>query len=69
MATTAERIIDLIHDLPEKEAAEVLDFAEFLKGKAEAASDLAEAQAALSRLDRGEETTIPWAAIKAEHGL
>jgi hypothetical protein len=55
--------------LPEKDAAEVLDFAELLKGKAEAASDLAEAQAALSRLDRGEETTIPWAAIKAEHGL
>lgn len=69
MATTAERIFELVQTMPEREAAEVLDFAEFLRQKAEDAEDLADAQAALGRLERGEETTVSWAAIKAEHGL
>lgn len=31
--------------------------------------DAREAEAALERIERGDETTIPWEAIKAEHGL
>ncbi|MDD5037080.1 MAG: hypothetical protein PHE55_20325 [Methylococcaceae bacterium] len=32
-------------------------------------ADIREAEAALARIERGEETPIPWKAIKAEHGL
>jgi predicted DNA-binding protein len=31
--------------------------------------DLDDAREALSRIERGEQETIPWEAIKAEHGL
>lgn len=31
--------------------------------------DLDDARDALARIERGEEETIPWEAIKAEHGL
>ena len=31
--------------------------------------DLRDARGALERTERGEEETIPWEAVKAEHGL
>jgi len=31
--------------------------------------DAREAEAVMDRIERGEETTIPWETIKAEHGL
>jgi len=31
--------------------------------------DLRDARDALERIERGEEETIPWEAVKAEHGL
>lgn len=31
--------------------------------------DLEEAREALARIERGEEDTIPWEVVKAEHGL
>lgn len=72
MTTTAEIIFELVREMPERQAAEVLDFAEFIKTKSkrrEDSEDLADAQEILRQLKRGEETTIPWKAIKDEHGL
>ncbi|ESQ16729.1 MAG TPA: hypothetical protein DDY14_08860 [Chromatiaceae bacterium] len=35
----------------------------------EVLEDLNDAREALARIERGEEETIPWEAVKAEHGL
>ncbi len=42
---------------------------EALMERLEDLEDLADAREALARVDRGEEDTIPWKAVKAEHDL
>lgn len=75
MATTTEKILELVRNMSEQQVAEVLDFAEFLQAKntpgeaSEDSQDLAEALDTKARLDRGEETVIPWEAVKTSHGL
>lgn len=68
---TLERLIDLVQQLPEDQASEVLDFAEFihLKQKAEDEEDLADAKATLQRIEDGTESTVSWDSVKASHGL
>jgi hypothetical protein len=39
MATIAEKVFDLLQDMPEKEAGEVLDFTEFLRQRRQGAKD------------------------------
>jgi predicted DNA-binding protein len=48
--------------LPIEEYAALLDRLEDLE-------DLEDAREVLARVDRGEEETIPWEAVQAEHGL
>lgn len=69
--TTIERIIDLVKQLPEDQASEVLDFAEFIRMKhqAEDAEDLADAKAVLERIQAGTESTVTWDSVKAGYGL
>ena len=57
--------------MPEEEAREVLDFAEFLQVKRhrENEEELAEAKDVLRRIEQGEEETVPWEEVKAEYGL
>ena len=68
---TAERILEAVRDLPEEEALEVLDFAEFLKARRqrEDQEDIKEAGEVLQRIEQGEEKTMPWDDVKAEYGL
>ena len=68
---TLERIIDLVKQLPDDQASEVLDFAEFIRMKhqAEDAEDLADAQAVLDRIEAGTESVISWDSVKAGYGL
>ncbi|BCX81290.1 hypothetical protein MIT9_P0868 [Methylomarinovum caldicuralii] len=68
---TARRILEAVKDLPEEEALEVLDFAEFLKARQrqERQEDIEEAGELLRRVEQGEEETIPWDDVKAEYGL
>jgi predicted DNA-binding protein len=42
---------------------------EAVLGYLETAQDIADAEDALNRIRYGEDETIPWEAIKAEHGL
>lgn len=42
---------------------------EALMERLEDLEDLADAREVLVRVDRGEEDTIPWEAVKTEHGL
>ena len=57
--------------MPEEEAREVLDFAEFLQVKRhrENEEEIAEAKVVLRRIEQGEEETVPWEEVKAEYGL
>lgn len=46
-----------------------IDEYEALTERLEDLEDLAEAREAVANVERGSEETIPWPAIKAEHGL
>ncbi len=65
---TAERILEAVRDLPEEEALEVLDFAEFLKTRRqrEDQEDIKEAGEVLQRIEQGEEKTVSWDDVKIE---
>ena len=69
--TTVEQIIDLVRQLPEDQASEILDFAEYIaiKHQAEEAEDLADAKAVLERIEAGTESTVSWDNVKADYGL
>jgi len=68
---TFEQIIDLVKQLPEDQASEILDFAEYIamKHQAEEAADLADATAILERIETGTESTVSWDSVKADYGL
>ena len=68
---TAERILKTVRGLPEEEALEVLDFAEFLKARRrrEDQEDVSSARDVLKRIERGEEEVVPWDNVKSEYGL
>ena len=54
-----------------KRVSAVLPIEEYqaLLERLEDLEDLAEAREVLERIDRGQEETMPWEAVKAEHGL
>ena len=74
MTALERRILDALRHLPPERTDEVLDFVEFLRLRhdqdaREDEADLAEAREILDRVKEGQEETIPWAQVKAEHGL
>ena len=54
-----------------KRLSVLLPIAEYeaLMERLEDLEDLEDAREALARIERGEEETIPWETVKAEHGL
>jgi len=60
-----------VTDADGKRLSVILPIAEYeaLVERLEDLEDLEDAREVLSQVERGEEDTIPWEAVKAEHGL
>ena len=74
MTALEQRILDALRHLPPERTDEVSDFVEFLRQRHDQDArddedDLIGAREVLARVKQGQEETIPWTQVKAEHGL